>query len=253
MFQLCAQWIVKRWAPLHKSFSNIAGKVVTQEEKSKIKLWNVSLSSYMVSTVHAVICFSLALYTCTVEEQFKDLTKSVIGRSEVTIAAILISLGYFLYDLQMVLHYYPDLGTYPIILHHVMYLAGGIACVLYDHAYYIIILFNLTELSTPFTNLRYFLSEAGYDVRFPVLFTINGLLMWLMFGLTRVYLCLWFFPVRVLWGQWQHLTLFPLAMIIYTVVLYLGISALNLFWFYKITCGLFNRVKIFLSKSNKAA
>ena len=253
MFQLCVQWVVKRWAPRHKSLLTIAGKAATEQEKRKIKLWHVSLSSYIVSTVHAVICFSLALYTCTVEEQFKNVTKSVIGKSETVIVATLISLGYFLYDLQIVLHYYPHLGTYPIILHHVMYMAGGIACVLYDHAYYIIILFNLTELSTPFTNLRYFMSETGYDVRFPVPFAINGLLMWLMFGLSRMYLCLWFFPVRVLWGQWQHLALFPTAMIIYTVVLYLGISALNLFWFYKITCGLLKVVKAFLSKPNKAA
>lgn len=196
------------------------------------------LSSYLVSTIHAFFSLSLAIYVCVGETQFSDLYQSLSGKSFVTSWSIAWSLGYYFYDLQMVIQKYPKLGETPVILHHVMYMLGAVSIILYDYAHFILVLFNLTEASTPFVNLRWFLSESGLDAHYSTLYAVNGIAMWLMFGICRIYTCLWIFPVYIWYGQWSTVVSFPYFMIFFSMLLVGGISVLNLFWYYKITMGL---------------
>lgn len=222
------------------------------KQKEDKKDWFMLLSSYLVSTAHAFLSLALAVFVCIGETQFSDHSQSLIGKSFVTTVSIAWSLGYYFYDIQMVAKEYPKLGEYPVIVHHIMYILGALAIVFYDHGYFIMVLFNLTEASTPFVNVRWFLSETGLDSKFSLVYAVNGILMWLMFGVCRIYMCVWVFPAYLWIGQWLHLSRFPRFMICYALLLYAGISALNLFWYYKITMGLVKVVKGLLNKSGSS-
>ncbi|KAL0489646.1 5 TM domain-containing transmembrane protein [Acrasis kona] len=184
--------------------------------------------SRIVSNVHAIFVSVMAIYTLFFEEKTFSLTSS----TRVTNATMMISAGYFLYDIIIVLMYFRnDLG---MIAHHLLGFGGWILVCSYDLGVYIGMIFLLTEISTPFVNGRHFLSTM--NMRTSMLYKVNGILMWAVFGAVRMPI-VFILPIINYYWLDQYLNA-PKIMFTFCNTLYLVISCLNVFWFYKITTGI---------------
>ena len=101
-----------------------------------------------------------------------------------------------------------------------------------------LLLVLLSELTTPLVNLRWMLDKAG--LRHLQLYTVNGLLLLLAWGVARVALFIPFY-LHVL-QHWSEIITIPM----HAIVLLIGVPALlfvlNTVWFVKIVKGAYKLV-----------
>jgi len=118
----------------------------------------------IVSTLHAVIVFPIAVYVVCFEHEYR--ANPVFGKSDTAIIAFAMGVGYFFSDFVMVLFYRIPPMT-PIILHHVFAGWGFLIAVgpLAQGAWYGVALL-LTEASTPLNNTHWMLMKSGKEDTF---------------------------------------------------------------------------------------
>lgn len=150
----------------------------------------------------------------------------VLRVSELSYAVIGVSGGYFTMDAAL-LAGHPALAAPEIVVHHALALLslGVAAQVRLLHVYLLVVV--LSELTTPFVNARWLLDKAGR--RDSKLYTVNGLLLTLMWGVARVVL---FAPLFVHMAVHWHVS--AAAAPLHALVLLLGVplllGGLNLMW-----------------------
>ncbi|XP_072847696.2 TLC domain-containing protein 4-B isoform X2 [Pogona vitticeps] len=138
--------------------------------------WN----SRCVSTLHAVIVGLFCLYILWFDDAVN--ANPIWGDPWLVKLNVAITCGYLVYDLLLLLRYWRTLGDSLFVCHHL--------AALYAYGYvlsrgvlpYFANFRLISELSTPFVNLRWFLDTAGWP-RSSHLVLANGLAMTVVFFL----------------------------------------------------------------------
>nr|CAB3474619.1 unnamed protein product [Digitaria exilis] len=168
------------------------------------------------STFHALVAAAISFYFVVISDLFNEDVNGIIidRKSWLSEAMFGVSIGYFLTDLAMILWYFPSLGGKEYLLHHglSMYAIGLALLSGKAHMYILMVLF--TEVTTPFVNLRWYLDVAGQKT--CNLYLYNGVALFI---------------------GWLVRSIFTLGF--YSLVAVPStVSALNVFWFWKILKGM---------------
>ncbi|KAM3845291.1 calponin-1 isoform 2-T7 [Vipera latastei] len=131
-----------------------------------------------VSTLHAVIVGLFCLYILWYDDAIN--ANPIWGDPWLVKLNVAVTCGYLLYDLLLLMRYWKTLGDSLFVCHHLV--------ALYAYGYvlsrgvlpYFANFRLLSELSTPFVNLRWFLDAAGWP-RTSRLVLANGLAMTVVF------------------------------------------------------------------------
>ncbi|GAQ81464.1 hypothetical protein KFL_000810050 [Klebsormidium nitens] len=162
----------------------------------------------------------------------------ILRATPFTFAAFGLSLGYFLLDIAMMTFYYPALGGAEYLVHHVAAALAILTALVTGNGHVFIMIVFVTEMTTPFVNLRWYLSNSG--LRQSVWYTINGVLLFVGWLTARVLVFLYLF-----WYMYDHrdelhvftptqkAALFGLPPIFFV---------LNLYWFLRILVGMLKLV-----------
>lgn len=189
------------------------------------------------STFHAFVVAAGSFYLVLLSDLFAESShgQDIVKRKSVLSDTILgISTGYFLSDMGMILWYYPVLGGLEYVLHHGLSMFSIILSLISGQGQFYIVMVLFCEITTPFVNLRWYLDVAKQ--KNSKLYICNGIALFLGWLVARVFLFIYFFIHMYLHFD-QVKEIFPLgfySLLTVTPVL----SAMNLFWFWKITKGL---------------
>ncbi|CAL9782037.1 uncharacterized protein LOC135652101 [Musa acuminata AAA Group] len=201
------------------------------------RLQRIEWNNRGFSTFHAIVVAAVSLYLLVVSDLFKSGTQEelVINRKSLLSDTIFgISLGYFLSDLAMILWHFPSLGGKEYVLHHGLSMFSIFLSLVSGKAHMYILMILLTETTTPFVNLRWYLDHAGQ--KSSNLYLYNGVALFLGWMAARILLFIYFF-MHIYLHFHQVKTIFPLGL--YTLLTVSPILTLmNLFWFWKILKGM---------------
>lgn len=189
------------------------------------------------STFHAFIVAAGSFYLVVLSDLFAENShgESIVKKKSVLSDTMLgISTGYFLSDLGMILWYYPVLGGLEYVLHHGLSMFSIILSLISGQAQIYILMVLFSESTTPFVNLRWYLDVAKQ--KSSKLYICNGIALFLGWLVARIFLFIYFF-VHMYHHFDQVREIFPLGFYSILVVSPL-LSAMNLFWFWKIAKGL---------------
>ncbi|XP_075062809.1 TLC domain-containing protein 4-like [Mixophyes fleayi] len=197
--------------------------------------------SRCVSTIHALIVGSFCLYILAFDDAVND--DPIWGDPFKVKMNVAVTSGYLVYDLLFFARYWKEMRDPYMVCHHL--------AVLYAYGYvlnrgvlpYFANFRLISELSTPFVNLRWFLDVVGMPRSSkPVL--LNGLAMALVFFIVRIAVIpSYYSQVFATFGTEGYIRLGigpQVAWIVSCVIL----DVLNVFWMYKIARGLYRVVKV---------
>ncbi|XP_010555665.1 PREDICTED: transmembrane protein 56 [Tarenaya hassleriana] len=126
------------------------------------------------------------------------------------------------------------LGGVEYVFHHCISMFAIILAVTSGQSQFYIFMVLLSEATTPFVNLRWYLDTSGQ--KSSKLYTCNGIALFLGWLVARVLLFIYFFVHMFLHFD-QVKQVFPLGFYsLLTIPPALGV--MNLLWFWKITKGL---------------
>lgn len=196
----------------------------------------------MFSTGHAILASIFSAYLLYISDIFYDDAPygPVVFRSTLFSHFCLgFSCGYFIADIAMLLLFYPHLGGYEYVIHHlmsVMSLALAIQCG-HGHIYIYIVL--LSECTTPFVNLRWFLMITNQ--KSTKLYLFNGVVLTVLWLLARVLLFVYCF-IHIYFHYDQVRQVHDIGYY-FTVTAPVVLGSLNLMWFFKILQALNRTLK----------
>lgn len=202
------------------------------------------------STFHAVFVSVASIYLLVISDQFDE---SVHGDSVINSTTRLsesvmgISLGYFVADLMMIFWHFPTLGGVEYVFHHCLSMFSIILSVTSGQAQFYIFMVLLSEATTPFVNLRWYLDASGQ--KGSKAYTLNGIALFLGWLVARILLFIYFF-VHMYSHFHQVKQVFPLG---YYSLIAVGpvLSTMNLLWFWKITKGLIKTISKAMGKKKQ--
>ncbi|KAL0487272.1 5 TM domain-containing transmembrane protein [Acrasis kona] len=206
-------------------------KLQDVETERSMAEWN----SRVVSTIHALIVSTLGIYSVLYEGVIVDF--KLYHVTPISDIATSFMLGYILYDLILVLKWWPD--DYGMIAHHFTAATMHVGVLCYD----IVVLelgYVISEISTPFLNNRYFLDKSNSR---GTLYMINGIIIWILFFIVRIIILLPLVPSMHFFHPDDFAEYIPFGVGAYMYILYATISSLNVFWFYRITLGMIKAIK----------
>lgn len=201
------------------------------------KMEKVEWDNRGFSTAHAVVVSVVAGYLLFLSDFFRDDGPygPMVFRSSIFSQAILgVSIGYFLSDLAMILWFYPALGGKEYVLHHLLSMSA-LAMSLYSaHGNFYLYVVLFSEVTTPFVNLRWYLSMAG--MKNSTAYVFNGFLLFFGWLIARVLLFIYLF-VHIYLHYDQVKEVFAVGFY-YLFIAPPSLAVMNLVWFYKISRGL---------------
>ncbi|XP_075758467.1 TLC domain-containing protein 4-like [Pelodiscus sinensis] len=194
--------------------------------------WN----SRCVSTLHALIVGLFCLYILYFDEAIN--ANPIWGDPYLVKLNVAITCGYLLYDLLLLLRYWKMLGDSLFVCHHLV--------ALYAYGYvlsrgvlpYFANFRLLSELSTPFVNLRWFFDTVGQP-RSSWFVLANGLAMTAVFFLVRIAVIPSYYGRVLAWLGTPEYARLGLAVQVAWIVPSLALEGLNLVWMYKILRGFY--------------
>lgn len=191
--------------------------------------WN----SRVIAVIHASVVTPLAIYVVLVDEEAKR--DPVWGNSLVARTAMALTEGYMISDFIIVLRYFPLKDAVIYSFHHIATLYPYTYNVLYGPMPYFGCFKLATEGSTPFVNIRWFLSTLKRSD--SDLYYYNGIVMTGLFFMLRVV------PIIPFWiAIYGTFTTHPMQGITWEmrgslVIGSLILDLLNLYWFRKMLHG----------------
>jgi len=218
--------------------------------------------SRFVSTVHAIIASIAAFYVLLFEKEWiQNSTPDKFPVRTYSTGAyytVSITLGYWCYDLILMI-WHPHLASVGMIAHHLVGIIPFVSGLLCNEMYFFAVVVILAEVSTPFVNIRWFLLVEAKFKNVPLetpLYIINGLFVFSSFLIFRIILI----PAE-LWYYWKYLdVLLEEAHLVIVIPAIFGtfmVLFLSIYWFEKISVGLFAGVRAYIrqkeQKSSKDA
>uniref|UniRef100_A0A8D0HJD1 TLC domain-containing protein n=1 Tax=Sphenodon punctatus TaxID=8508 RepID=A0A8D0HJD1_SPHPU len=189
-----------------------------------------------VSTLHALIVGLFCLYILWFDDAVN--ANPIWGEPYLVKLNVAITCGYLLYDLLLLVRYWKAMGDSLFVCHHL--------AALYAYGYvlsrgvlpYFANFRLLSELSTPFVNLRWFLDASGHP-RSSRLVLGNGLAMMLVFFAVRIAVIPTYYARVLAWyGTPEYQRLGPAVQLAW-IGPSLALELLNLVWMYRITRGFY--------------
>ncbi|KAL9655772.1 hypothetical protein ABK040_004999 [Willaertia magna] len=212
---------------------------------NKLSLRNkCNWSSRVICNIHAIISFILAFYTILNDKIYfweLDMRHYDFFIGQFTLQY---SFGYFIYETILVLIFWKDQGGLPMFLHHCIAITGWGLLLAYRSFAFIVLVFTLTELSTPFISQRWFLEIS--EMKNTKLYIYNGIAIWISWTLCRVSLI--FIMPYIIYYNFEHYKTIPLIITVLLFCFNLLISGLNAMWYLKICKGVF---KVLVGSNNR--
>ncbi|XP_051131950.1 uncharacterized protein LOC127252000 [Andrographis paniculata] len=188
------------------------------------------------STFHAIVVAASSLYLLVFSDLFVDTeTEMMINRTSTLSDTVLgVSIGYFLADLAQLVYHYPALGGMEYFIHHGLSVFSIVLSLLTGQAQAYTLMILLTEITTPFVNLRWYLHVAGLNN--SKIYILNGVALFIGWLVARILLFVYFsFHMFVHFDQVK--AVFWLCF--YTLITVpLSLAVMNLVWFWKIAKGM---------------
>eukprot|EP00249_Psilotum_nudum_P010192 c22392_g1_i2 orf=349-1155(-) len=211
--------------------------VYSKSYRKLSKLQKIEWDNRGFSTFHAILVSVIGAKLLCFSDFFSDDAPfgPVIFRSTIFSQSMAgVSIGYFLSDLGMIVWFYPALGGAEYVLHHLLS-AASLALSLYSgHAQIYIYIVLFSEITTPFVNLRWYLSVSG--LKNSKLYIINGVLLFFGWLMARVLLFVYlFFHIYLHYDQVREI--FPLGFYA-LIIVSPSLTVMNLYWLYKIVRGM---------------
>eukprot|EP01080_Neovahlkampfia_damariscottae_P007995 gene7995-12460_t len=186
------------------------------------------------STINAIVGVYYMVYTYLyLPEAFDDFFNFW---NPVFTYSLSFTCGYFIQDIVIVIYEF----DVPMLIHHAMGVTGLFLSTSTGLAGPVLIVYLGTEITTPFLNARWFLSELGYKE--TTLYLLNGLtgtVLWLIFRIGVI--PYFYYKLYFLWDHFLEHT--PMAMVVICLLYATILNLLNSFWFYKIMSGLMKILK----------
>ncbi|KAL6570507.1 hypothetical protein OROGR_000057 [Orobanche gracilis] len=148
------------------------------------KCRQIEWSNRAMSTFHAVYITLVSLYFVFRSDVFiRNLNRGPITLQSSTFStcALGASVGYFISDLGMIIWRYPSLGGMEYVIHHLLSLVAVSYAMLTGEVQYYTYVVLISEATTPWINLRWYLDAAG--MKRSSAYIVNGILIflsWLM-------------------------------------------------------------------------
>lgn len=200
------------------------------------KTEKVEWNNRAFSTAHALVSSALAFHLLYISDIFRDSAPygPVVFRSSILSQFGLgFSCGYFMADMGMIVAFYPILGGYEFLLHHLVSMISLILAVHAGHAHMYLYIVLLSECTTPFINLRWYLTVLG--LKNSDTFMYNGAFtafLWLVARVINFVYCFY-----LLYLHFDQVKLLHTAGFVFLLLAPTSLGLMNFFWFYKIVNG----------------
>ncbi|MCO5577544.1 hypothetical protein L7F22_031375 [Adiantum nelumboides] len=189
------------------------------------------------STAHAIAISVASSYFVFFSDLFEDDAPygPFVLRSSVSSQVILgMSVGYFISDLAMILWFYPKLGGKEYVIHHFLsMLSLNLSFFKGEGSFYVYMLL-LSEVTTPFVNIRWYLSSAG--MKKSRAYAINGVLLFFGWMIARV--LLFAYLLIHLYGHFDQVKQLSKGSYYCLVIVPPCLAAMNVVWFIKVAKGM---------------
>lgn len=182
------------------------------------------------------LCLQLLLWSDLFSEPASS-TPVVQRVNDLSYTTLGISLGYFMTDALMMFKH-PSIGNTEMYVHHAVGVVSLIVAMQLHQAHVYVLLLLMSEMTTPCVNLRWYLDKMG--LKSSQLYTINGLLLLLIWGIVRVLLFVPFYAH--VYQNWVLISQIPQHAVAILLGVPLVLFALNTMWFVKIVKGAYKLV-----------
>lgn len=193
------------------------------------------------STVHSIAISAASSYFLFLSDLFKDDAPygPVLFRNSISSRIVLgMSLGYFISDLAMILWFYPKLGGKEYVVHHLLSILSLSLAFLNREGIFYTFIVLLSEITTPFVNVRWYLSIAG--MKKSKAYMINGVLLFFGWMMARVLLFVYFFIH--MYGHFDQVDLLSKGSYYCLLCVAPCLTFMNLVWFFKIVKGMLKTI-----------
>lgn len=206
------------------------------------KTQKVEWNNRIFSTAHALVSSAIAFYLLYISDIFRESAPygPVVFRSSILSQFGLgFSCGYFIADMAMIISFYPILGGYEFLLHHLVSMISLMLAVHSGHAHLYLYIVLLSECTTPFINLRWYLTVLGLKdtdtYRYNGAFTA---VLWLVARVINFIYCFYHLYIHT-----EEVTQLHTAGFIFLLLAPTSLGLMNFFWFYKIVSAVLRTMK----------
>ena len=200
--------------------------------RHKKAYWNTLPGSSLHAIILSVVTCYVLLFDSLREEYIFSL--SPVGR-----ALIRFSLGYFLTDFVFVMLDSEMRKDKMNFCHHTLSMFGIWLGVYIDGvALFTIVYRFITELSTPFVNIRWFMSAVNYP-KSSTPYIVNSLVLAVTFFSVRVFIIPyhWYIFYYYIFLDPSMPAIWPVFVQYWVIITYVAYDVLNITWGYKIVTG----------------
>lgn len=190
--------------------------------------------SRVISTIHAIVAAQGGV-RCVFFDPYLDREISY-AQKPISQFYLSISVGYFAFDLSLMVFVAPQIATVGMISHHCLGGCSYLFSMMFRAAHYCTIIFSITEATTPFVNTLWFLTKL--DLKQTRIYRTNGLLLWIAWIVFRLDLLP--FLLHRLWRVRSFGSdRYPRGVKLFVAVALINMAVLNTYWFYRISLGLY--------------
>lgn len=144
------------------------------------KIQRIEWNNRAVSTIHAIFITTMSLYLVFCSNLFSDHQSTeliTVRSSSLSTFALGVSVGYFIADVGMILWFFPSLGGYEYVIHHLFSLVAVAYSMLSGEGQLYTFMVLISETTTPGINLRWYLDVAG--MKKSKAYLINGIVIFI--------------------------------------------------------------------------
>ena len=225
--------------------SPVLSKKFFQRYNSFTEAQKIYWNTLPCSTIHSIIVCTVIITTFLYGSILSE--DIVQSKSKLGFLALQVSAGYFIGDFITILLHASLRSDGKMLLHHITSFTSVILGLMFEGRWMILILLHLfSELSTPFVNLRWVLSETKTRKK-SWIFIFDAFGLTITFFISRIfalpilvytmYLCM----IRELDPSLDYHV--PFSIKAFAVVLTSILHCLNLFWGYKLARGCVRFIK----------
>ncbi|KAK2377655.1 hypothetical protein P8452_49321 [Trifolium repens] len=204
---------------------------------SLTKIQRIEWNNRAMSTIHAVFITTMSLYLVFCSNLYSDSQSAELlteRSSALSTFALGVSVGYFMADLGMIFWFFPSLGGYEYVIHHLLSLVAVAYSMLSGEGQLYTYMVLISETTTPGINLRWYLDVAG--MKRSKAYLINGVVIFIAWLVARILLFVYmFYHAYLHFDQVQQMHTFGQILVVVVPVV---LSVMNLIWFSKIIKGL---------------
>ncbi|CAJ2639579.1 unnamed protein product [Trifolium pratense] len=201
------------------------------------KIQRIEWNNRAISTIHSIFITAMSLYLVFCSDLFSDDQSTdpiTVRSSSLSTFALGVSVGYFIADIAMIFWYFPSLGGYEYVVHHLLSLVAVAYSMLSGEGQLYTYMVLISETTTPGINLRWYLDVAG--MKRSKAYLINGVVIFLAWMVARILLFVYmFYHVYLHFDQVEKMHIVGQILVIVVPIV---LSVMNLVWFAKIVRGL---------------